>query len=311
MTGRISQTASSATQKLQTVAGGAAEELDQLGQLVAVLSQRLEAQTADIAGEITGTGEGITKTVQGASDQFRSLMEANRVRFAESTGETQRSSSPSWRRSPATIWSVARTRGARFSSFDQVQENVVERIEGATREFGAGSAIPSPIMRYADRPRHHQSVERVHAKADELAQGFDSNVAKTFERIGSKAGGLTSTFQARTEELVAAFDLAIEEFSGNVGGTAKELTTSLETTAQGLARTFDVAASSLSGRVDYPGQGDEPGVRRAHQRAGRGNGQRDPRSSPPCSPRGRASSPPPSAALPSRWSEPLIRGPGR
>src|SRR5262245_45398785 len=193
VTGRISQTASSATQKLQTVAGGAAEELDQLGKLVAVLSQRLEASTADIAGEIKGTGDGITRTVQGASDQFRALMETNRVHFADSTGETQA-------QFIAFMEEFARnylergesSRRQILESFDQVQENVVERIEGATREFGTrlSDSVADYALRVGLATTNLSSA--FNAKADELAQGFDSNVAKTFERIGSKAGSLSS-----------------------------------------------------------------------------------------------------------------------
>ena len=137
VTGRITQTASSATQKLQSVAGGAAEDLDQLGKLMSGLAERIERSTADIGGEIRGTGEGISRTVQGASDEFRALMETNRSSFVESTGEAQQ-------QFVAFMEAFARDyleRGENvkrqiLDSFGVVQENVVERIEGATRELG-------------------------------------------------------------------------------------------------------------------------------------------------------------------------------
>ena len=80
----------------------------------------------------TPTGEGITTTVQAASDQFRALMEANRVQFADSTGETQAQFITFMEKFARNY--LERGESSRrqiLESFDQVQENVVERIEGA------------------------------------------------------------------------------------------------------------------------------------------------------------------------------------
>ena len=273
VTGRITQTASSATQKLQSVAGGAAEDLDQLGKLMSGLAERLERSTADIGGEIRGTGDGITRTVQGERRIPRPPWKPPHELRRE-----HRRGAAAVRRFMEAFARDYLQRGESAPAADTRQ------LRGGAGECGRAHRGRHPRARHAafrhrrrlcaqGRPHRHQSVELVQHQdgraGGRLRRGHRQGVRpdrrarrRPHQHFPGPHRGAGGGFrprhrgvhrQCRRQRQGADHQPRID-----CPGAGQEL------------RCGGHRARRAGRR---PGQGDEPGLRRAHKRAGRDHGQ--------------------------------------